>query len=216
MCTSFNSLIDIEEINLAFQRAARIALVQSSKGRPGKQTHIRPTDEVLLIRKIGDEYCFDTMRWGFKLQAGHVMVNSRIEEITGGKAAEYWQSLLDANPCLVVMSSYNEWKNAVVDALTPKGKPTVKKVKQPFKFTIKEQDTFYCAGYFRKEGTEFTCTLITTEGNDLTRVVHEKNRMPVILDIEPAIKFLDASLQDKIALCQPYPKDKMNSEPTTL
>ena len=148
--------------------------------------------------------------------SGHVMVNSRIEEITAGKASEYWQSLLDANPCLLVMSGYNEWKRTVVDALTPKGKPTTKKVKQPYKFTIKEQDTFYCAGYFRKEGTEFACTLITTEGNDLTRVVHEKNRMPVILDIDLAIKFLDASLKDKIAMCRSYPKDRMNSEPTTL
>ena len=215
MCTSFDSIIDVENIIKAFQKAVNISLIKSSKGIPSKQKHIRPTDEVLIIHKVGDEYCLDIMRWGFKLQTGP-MVNSRLEEITAGKNAEYWQSLLDANPCLFVMSGYNEWKSAEIDMFTPKGKPTKKKVKQPFKFTIKNKETFFCAGYFRKEGIDNACTLITTVGNDVTRLVHEKNRMPVILEIDAGIKFLNGTLEEKIALCQSYPSDNMDSTPTTL
>jgi len=202
---------------LAFQKSIRKDLIQTSKTLPQKQKHLRPTDEVIVIRKIGDEYRLDVMRWGFKLQSGIIMVNSRIEEIMGGKASDYWQSLLNENPCLFVMSAYNEWKDVTIDTFTPKtGKPTKKKIKQPYKFTLKEQNTFLCAGYFRKEGNEHTCTIITTTGNDMTRLVHEKNRMPVILDFDKGIKFLEASVEEKITMCDTYPPDKMNSEPTDL
>jgi len=215
MCTSFDSLIDIEKVVSAFRQAFNISIVVSSKEAPSKRSNIRPTDDVLIIRKIGDEYCLDTMRWGFRLQVGP-MVNSRVEEIMSGKAADYWQSLLEANPCLFVMSGYNEWKNTIVDTFTPKGKPTKKKAKQPFKFTIKDKDTFFCGGYFRKEGSDYACTLITTKGNDITRIVHEKDRMPVILDLEFAIKFLDCTLEERLALCKSYPSDSMDSNPAIL
>jgi putative SOS response-associated peptidase YedK len=145
------------------------------------------------------------------------MVNSRVEEIMGGKNADYWQSLLGENPCLFIMSGYNEWKDTVVDGFTPKtGKPTKKKIKQPYKFTIKNEDTFLCAGYFRKEGNEYACTLITTKGNSKTVLVHEKDRMPVILDIDESIKFLEGTLEEKLALCKSYPADNMDSEPCEL
>ncbi len=215
MCTSFDVIIDTEKLVDTFRKAGKGELIVRSTVTPGK-SRMRPTDLVPVIRKIDDEYYMDTMRWGFKLQIGP-MVNSRIEEITSGKAADYWQSLLKENPCLFVMSGYHEWKNIVIDTFTPKtGKPTKKKVKQPHRFTINEKDTFFCAGYYRKEGNDFACTLITTVGNVLTNIVHDKGRMPVILDLEVGLQYLEASLEERIALCQTYPPDKMSSEPTEL
>ncbi|MBX7045167.1 MAG: SOS response-associated peptidase family protein [Ignavibacteria bacterium] len=216
MCTSFNAIVNTSKLIAEFRKAFQSELILTSKPSPEKVNNIRPTDEVLVIRKTGDEYILDVMRWGFKLQSGIVMVNSRIEEIIQGRAADYWQSLLKDNPCLFVMSSYIEWKGAVIDTFTPKGKPTKKKIKQPYKFTLNEEEIFLSAGYFRKEGMEEACTIITTEGNDMTRLIHEKNRMPVILNLEEGIKFLNGTLKEKIALCRTYPPDKMNSEPAAL
>lgn len=219
MCTSFDVIFDTEKLIETFNKQGKSGLVVTSKTAevtPGK-SRMRPTHIVPVIRKIDDEYCLDAMRWGFKLQNGITMVNSRVEEITSGKAAQYWQSLLDQNPCLFVMSGYHEWKDVVVDTFTPKtGKPTKKKVKHPYRFTIKEQDTFFCAGYYRKEGSELACTLITTKGNAITNLVHQKDRMPVIVTLEVGIQFLEATLEEKIAFCQSYPPDKMNSEPIDL
>lgn len=215
MCTSFDVIIDTEKLMETFSKAGKGGLVIKSNAVPGK-SRMRPTDLVPVIRLIDGEYSFDAMRWGFKLQTGP-MVNSRIEEITGGKAADYWQSLLAANPCLFIMNGYHEWKNVVIDAFTPKtGKPTKKKIKHPYRFTIKERDTFFCAGYYRKEGNDYACTLITTVGNLVTNEIHDKGRMPVIVDLNVGLQFLEAPLEEKIALCQIYPPDKMNSEATEL
>lgn len=215
MCSSFEVIVNTENLLLTFEKAGKGDLVLKS-GISSEKYRMRPTDFVPVIYKKDCEYHLTEMKWGFKLQTGP-MVNSRIEEITFGKAADYWQSLLKDNPCLFVMSGYHEWKDIVIDTFTPKtGKPTKKKMKQPFRFTIKEQDTFFCAGYYRKEGNDHTCTLITTKGNVITNLVHQKDRMPVILDLEIGIKFLEAELEEKIALCQSYPPDKMNYEQTNL
>ncbi len=215
MCSSFEVIVDTETLLLTFGKTGKGELILKSEISQGK-SRMRPTDLVPVICKKEDEYHLQEMRWGFRLQTGP-MVNSRIEEIVSGKAADYWQSLLRENPCLFVMSGYHEWKDIAIDTFTPKTeKPTKKKMKQPFRFSIKEQDTFFCAGYYRKEGNDYACTLITTKGNVITNLVHQKDRMPVILDLEVGIKFLEAELEEKIALCQSYPPDKMNYDKTTL
>lgn len=86
----------------------------------------------------------------------------------------------------------------------------------PHRVTIKDKDTFFCTGYYRKEGNDYACTIITTVGNVLTNIVHDKGCMPVILDLKVCIQFLEDTLEERIALCQTYPPDKMNSKPTAL
>lgn len=104
------------------------------------------------------------------------------------------------------MSGYHKWKDIVIDIFTPKtGKPTKKKMKQTFRFTIKDQCTFFCGGYYRKEGNDYACNLIKIIGNVITNLVYQKACMQVILDLEVGIEFLEAQLEEKIALCQPYP-----------
>ncbi len=58
--------------------------------------------------------------------------------------------------------------------------------------------------------------MITTVGNEVTNVVHDKGRMPVIVSLEAGLQYLEASLEERIAMCQTYPPDKMNSVPTVL
>lgn len=219
MCTSFDILINTAELVSKFGKIGKGLNVTAKVGEitPGK-SRMRPTDLVPVIRLIDGEYSLDAMRWGFKLQTGP-MVNSRIEEISGGAKADYWQSLLKENPCLFVMHGYHEWKKVVIDTFTPKtGKPTKKIERHPYRFTLKEEDTFFCAGYFRKEkdNGEYSCTLITTVGNEITNVVHDKGRMPVIVTLEAGLQYLEATLEERIAMCQTYPPDKMNSDPTEL
>lgn len=220
MCTSFDVFWESEKLASAIRKMGK-NVSTTSVGAAAVGGRKRPTDLVPVIRLIEDEYCLDAIRWGFKLKGLMApMVNSRIEEIVNGNAAEYWQSLLKQNPCLFVMSGFHEFKKEYSNTINPRtGKPPKTPIRKPFRFTLKDENIFFCAGYFREEGyikKENACTLITTEGNDLTNMVHDKNRMPVIMDLETGIQFLEASLEERIAMCRPYPPDKMNSEPTVL
>ena len=59
-----------------------------------------------------------------------------------------------------------------------------------------------------------TCTILTTEANDLMRPIHD--RMPVILPAEHYDAWLDVSAagSEKLApLLRPYPSEPMQAEP---
>jgi putative SOS response-associated peptidase YedK len=64
--------------------------------------------------------------------------------------------------------------------------------------------------------TLLTCTIITTEPNELVRPIH--NRMPVILPKDVEDFWLDSSVEDHnrlLDLLQPYPADEMKSYPVS-
>jgi putative SOS response-associated peptidase YedK len=61
-----------------------------------------------------------------------------------------------------------------------------------------------------------TCTIITTEPNDLMTLIH--NRMPAILQPRDYAKWLDPSPQTPDALLpliKPYPAEQMNAYPVS-
>lgn len=110
------------------------------------------------------------------------------------------------------MNQYYEWKELDETVLSKTGKPTKKK-KQPYKFTI-DEDLFFAAGYYRiEEGGVKACTMLTTVGNNKTRLIHIKDRMPIILTGQKALLFLTGTLEEKFSVCESYPDDLMNSEP---
>ncbi|HEX2786613.1 MAG TPA: SOS response-associated peptidase family protein [Ignavibacteria bacterium] len=217
MCGRFENLISTEALVKSFRLYRQLQLINAIKDKFPKQYDVRPTNDIMIIKKSGDEYVIDTMRWGFKLKVNPAMMNSKVEEIIKGRAADYWQKLLDENPCLIVMNRFFEWKEEKQPAFTPTGRKTTKKVKQPYEFKFKDKDIFFCAGYYRREsdGT-YSCTLITTSGNSVTRNIHPKDRMPVILDYQTGIDFLNGSIEDKIEFCLPYPDEMTLTQPCEI
>ncbi len=205
---------------MMFLRKTNLEIVDSTKGIDVKAENISPMDDILVVINKDDDFKMEVMRWGFKLKNFPApMFNSRIEEVLNGKAADYWQSLLAVNPCLIPMNQYYEWKELDETILSKTGKPTKKKKKQTYKFTI-DEELFFAAGYYRieKEGDKEikACTMLTTVGNNKTRIIHIKDRMPILLTGQNAVSFLTGSLEEKFSLCFPYPDDLMNSEPTNL
>ncbi len=90
-------------------------------------------------------------------------------------------------------------------------------VKTPLLIHLKSERSFGFAGLFETWHPPLgepltTCTIITTEPNDLVRPIH--NRMPVILPKEIEDLWLDPGIQDHrrlVDLLQPYPANEMDA-----
>lgn len=219
MCGRYGQLWSKEQLQVMFMEKSNIEVIDSTPGTDLKANNISPMDDILVIT-YKDDFKMEVMRWGFKLKNFPApMFNSRIEEVLNGRAAEYWQSLLSLNPCLIPMSQYYEWKDLDETILSKTGKPTKKKKKQPYKFTT-DEELFFAAGYYRTEHERDkkinACTMLTTVGNDKTRIIHVKDRMPVLLTGKKALQFLIGTLEEKFSLCLPYPDNLMNSAITEL
>jgi putative SOS response-associated peptidase YedK len=61
----------------------------------------------------------------------------------------------------------------------------------------------------------YSCTIITTDPNDLMVDIHD--RMPMILSIEDEKKWLDKeqSVEDLKAMLQPFPVEEMKAYPVS-
>lgn len=138
--------------------------------------------------------------WAKDPKIGYKMFNARAETLTEKPS---FRKLLPRRRCLILTDGFYEWKE--ID-----GK------KYPFYFTLIDQKPFTFAGLWdtwqKPEGEVlYSCTLITTEPNELLSQYH--NRMPVILGKDQRWQWLeDTSMEDLKALLKPFPAEKM-SEP---
>lgn len=141
---------------------------------------IRPTEPVLVIR----ENHADLMRWGLvpywekSSRPAYTTFNARVEDAAAKPA--FRGPFARGQRCVIPANGFFEWK----------GDPGHKR-----KYFFKNKTgLLLMAGLWDKKKTEkgelFSCTILTTEANDLVRPIHEKNRMPVILepsDVKPWI-----------------------------
>jgi len=141
--------------------------------------------------------------WAKDPKIGYKMFNARAETLTEKPS---FRKLLPRRRCLILADGFYEWKE--ID-----GK------KYPFYFTLIDQKPFTFAGLWdtwqKPEGEVlYSCTLITTEPNELLSQYH--NRMPVILGKDQRWQWLeDTSMEDLKALLKPFPAEKM-SEPIRI
>jgi putative SOS response-associated peptidase YedK len=112
--------------------------------------------------------------------------------------------------CLIPATGFYEWR-----WLDPQDK---KSKKYPYYIHLKDQEIFSFAGLYSKwndksTGQIFhTYTLLTTTANQLMNRIHNsKHRMPVVLAREFEKDWLNPNLtkDDVLALCQPFPSEKM-------
>lgn len=166
--------------------------------------NIAPTQNVAAVLKDGTTRLV-AMRWGLIPSSatdqtiGSRLINARSETLTKRSA---FKEAFKRRRCLVLADGFYEWK-------------TQGKEKTPFFIHLKSQRPFGFAGLYEIWAPPLseplvTCTIVTTEPNDLVRTLHD--RMPVILPKGAESLWLDPEAEDPsrlLDLLQPYPTDEM-------
>ncbi|MGK9475762.1 SOS response-associated peptidase [Melioribacter sp. OK-6-Me] len=166
-----------------------------------KKINIRPNDKILCVYKEGNKLQISLIKWGIKFGKDKPnIVNSRSETI---KEKKFWNDLFTNNRCLVPMTSFYEWIE--VDG---------KKVQH--KIYIYNEEYFFVPGIMYKDkDNNLSVSIITTTPNKFIEPFH--NRMPVLLELDEALQFIDESAIESLKRLRPYPHSiKMRKEVAVL
>ena len=158
--------------------------------------NIAPTDDVAVITNE-ERSKIDRVRWGLVPHwaddptSGPQLINARAETVAE-KAS--FREPFERRRCLVLSDGFYEWQQR-------------RGAKQPYRIAKTDDSPFAFAGLWDRwhsTGTTIdSCTIITTEANDVVEPIHD--RMPVILDREHEDDWLFAEDDDeRKALLEPY------------
>ena len=200
MCGRFTRTADLNTIAERFGISTAKEEIKSSPAR----YNIAPTTTVIVVNDDGTRSLTE-MRWGLipswakDPSIGNRMINARAETVATKAASRV---ALRKHRCLLVADGFYEWQQ--------RGRG-----KQPFYIILKSREPFGFAGLWEAltspEGQEIrSCTIITTEANDLLESIHD--RMPVILTKDAEAVWLDPTTQDPatlLLLLKPYPAKEM-------
>ncbi len=195
MCGRYSLTTPVEALRRVF------GFLEQPNLAPGY--NIAPTQAVAALRLGADgERHFARLRWGLvpawakDLAIGARMINARAESVAEKPA---FRSAFRSRRCLVMADGFYEWRKR------DKGP------KQPYRVTLEDGGSFGFAGLWESwtdkgsGDTVETCTIVTTEANELLAPIH--HRMPVILMPEEVDAWLDAArpLGAAEALLKPCP-----------
>ena len=203
MCGRYTLRHDIQAIAQEFHVAPSL--------QPVPRYNIAPTQEVVSVLQNGDAH-LELLRWGLipswakEESIGSKMINARAETLAEKPS---FKRLLHSKRCLVVADGFYEWRQ---EGRGPK---------TPMYITLKDGELFAFAGLWDAwkdaDGQVIrTCTIITTEPNELMASIH--TRMPAILPRDAREIWLDTALRDEHALLPllaPYPADQMAVRPVS-
>lgn len=176
--------------------------------------NIAPTQNVAAVRakeKSGERELV-LLRWGLipswakDPKIGNRLINARADSVADKPS---FRSAFKHRRCLVVADGYYEWK--AVD----------KKTKQPYYITMRDGSPFGFAGLWEHwkdpEGKVVeSCTLMTTEANELTKPIHD--RMPVIVPKEQFAQWLGPCADPRselLPLLKPFDSSVMAAYPVS-
>jgi len=162
-------------------------------------------------------------RWGF-VPAQTLSIEKATEFLLqyntlNAKAENLFESRLFQNAvqkqrCLVLCSGFFEWRHK-----NPEKKNSEK---YPFYVSLKDDGMFVFGGIWEKFTDRntgeiiHTYAIITTKANDLMELVHNtKKRMPLIIEPEKAMKWLEPDLSDEEikSYFLPFDSDKLKATP---
>lgn len=174
--------------------------------------NIAPTTDILVIRETTDIREASMIRWGLipswvqDVKKMSVINNARAETIS---SKPMFRSAYRKRRCIIPASGFYEWR------LLSYGKN-----KQPYYISTIDGCPTSFAGIWEStiiNGlTIESCAIITTEGNDLMRPIHD--RMPVILPPESFDTWLNpVELPTEILdfFLKPYGSEKMQAWPVS-
>ncbi|MBA3694673.1 MAG: SOS response-associated peptidase [Pyrinomonadaceae bacterium] len=203
MCGRFSSSSKPEQIKKEF----KVAVEDPAIFKP--RYNIAPSQMIPVVLDRTGERIVAQLKWGLvpswakDALIGSRMINARAETLMEKPS---FREAYKSRRCIIPASGFYEWQRAEKGA------------KQPFYFYLTNKEVFGFAGLWeewldKKSGESLeTCTIITTEANDVLKPVHD--RMPVILKAADYDEWLDTkeANTDKLQkLLAPYPPDEMSS-----
>jgi putative SOS response-associated peptidase YedK len=171
--------------------------------------NVAPTQEVAAVLVEDEKRRLEMLRWGLipswadDPSIGNKMINARAETVSEKPS---FRTPFKHRRCLILSDGFYEWQR------TPDRK-------QPYYIHMKDGTPFAFAGLWEswRDGEEIrSCTIITTEANELVGEVH--HRMPVILPPEDYGLWLDPEFEEKEALTsllRPYKSGDMEAYPVS-
>jgi putative SOS response-associated peptidase YedK len=147
--------------------------------------NIAPQQPVAVVRTTEKGNELVLLKWGLipswskDPTIAYKLINARSETVAEKPS---FRSAFKSRRCLIPASGFYEWQK------------TGGRTKQPYFIRLRDEDLFSLAGLWerwhapRGEIIE-TCTILTTEANEVMRPLHD--RMPVILDAEGEDAWLD-------------------------
>ena len=198
MCGRFILLTDLSVIVQSF-RIGEVA----AEYKTGD--NISPGQEIVAIIRKDDQNSLVNFQWGLipswskDPSIGNRMFNARAETIAEKPS---FKTAFQKRRCLIPVDGFYEWQK-------------LGKEKKPLRFSLKSEEPFGLAGLYETwispdQKPIQTCTIITTEPNDLLRPIHD--RMPVIVKKEQEDFWIDPDNQNQrelMSILKPYPVDEM-------
>ena len=199
MCGRFSLTADPNQLRAMFPW-----LIFPEKMQP--RYNVAPSQPVAVVPNDGKN-SVDFFLWGLipfwskDPNASNRMINARAETLTEKPT---FKNAFKYRRCLILADGFYEWKS----------EPD-RKSKTPMYIKLKNGHPFAFAGLWdiwrSSDGSEIpTCTIITTEPNELMMNIH--NRMPVILHEKHYPQWLETNEPDQKSLqelLQPYPSNEM-------
>lgn len=175
---------------------------------PEPSYNIAPSQDIAVLSSQGEKQLV-ACRWGFipswakDPATGYKLINARSETVAEKPA---FREAFLKHRCLVIADGFFEWQKG-------------EKKKTPYYVHLISRRPFGFAGLYHAwtspEGHVIcTCTIITTEANELLAQVHD--RMPVIIPKEKEDLWLDPDMHDQDVLrglLRPYPAAEMEMYP---
>jgi putative SOS response-associated peptidase YedK len=159
--------------------------------------NIAPTQPVAAVRRIpaGAPKSLSLLRWGLlpswprEPRGRTLLINARAESLAEKPA---FRDAFERRRCLIPADGFYEWRH-------------VNGAREAFLVRRADGRPFALAGLWeppaeRDPGVEGSCTIVTTDPNELLRDIHD--RMPVILEPEDWNRWLDPDLR-KVSVLRP-------------
>jgi putative SOS response-associated peptidase YedK len=205
MCGRFTLTVDPAELQQAFD--GYTFPIQFSP-----RFNIAPTQPILAIpndaKNTAGFFLWGLIpSWAKDPAIANKLINARGETIAEKPS---FRGSFKYKRCLIPADGFYEWKAQAGE-----------KTKTPYFIHMQDRAPFAIAGLWDEwhspeGGTLRTCTIITTEPNELMATIH--NRMPVILDSKDYAGWLDPAPQTQghlLHLLQPFPAGKMSAHPVS-
>jgi putative SOS response-associated peptidase YedK len=198
MCGRFILLTDLSVIVESF-RIGEVA----AEYKPGG--NISPGQQISAVIRNQDVNKLVDFRWGLipswakDPSIGKRMFNARAETVA---VKPSFREAFKKRRCLIVADGFYEWQKMETG-------------KKPFHFSLRSAEPFGFAGLYEtwmspENKSVKTCTIITTDANDMLKPIHD--RMPVIVPKDKEALWIDPGVPDPrelAAILKPYPPGEM-------
>lgn len=205
MCGRYTITVSIEELMLRYWNLDTAIPFHHPK------YNVAPGQMVTAIIHDGKKNRLGELKWGLvpswadDPKMGGKLLNARSETVWDKPA---FKKLIQRKRCILPADGFYEWRKDAAG-------------KQPMRIVLRNSSLFSMAGLYDTwvypDGQKLsTCTILTTDANELMQPIH--HRMPVILKQEDEQAWLDRTFQDRERLSQmlmPFSADELRAYPVT-